>query len=907
MAAVLLLLMAFAPGHALARQTGQVSGVITDAESGDSLPGANVFIQGTTIGATSDIDGRYQLTVPEGNHVLQVSFVGFKPTHANITITAGSTLKRDFALQEDLVGAGEIVVLGTRRQGRTITDSPVPVDVISPAEIEATGMSETTQILQMLIPSYNAPQASVTDGSDHVRPATLRGLGPDQTLILVNGKRRHTSSLVHVNGSVGRGSTGVDLNAIPAGAIERVEVLRDGAAAQYGSDAIAGVINIVLKERRGLDASLTLGQYVSSVIRGYEESEGNVAGEGPDTYNWDGDGVNIGSPEKVSYSDGQTLNLNLGYGFGLGKGDFYVSGALRHRDYVNRAGLDPRTQYASGFNGGSYSETTFPRENHRIGNGSFDDISLFFNGSMPVGGSGAKFYTFGGASTRDGLSGCYYRRSLDSRTNTSIYPDGFLPKINGRIQDYSAAGGLKGSKAGWAYDVSETLGYNTFNFHISDSHNASMNDGQTEFDAGSLNFMQSNTNLDLFRSVNIGTAAPMSIAIGGEFRYENYSIDPGEPNSYKNGGNGRAAGSQCFPGFEPASSQDEGRTNVGFYLDVENNLTSRLLVSAAGRFESYSDFGSTATGKLATRFELSPELAVRGAVSTGFRAPSLAQAWFTSIATNFIGGVPFEVGTFPVAGEVAQALGAEPLDPEKSTNLSAGVTYAKGNLTVTVDAYRLDIKDRITFTENFVKAATGDYLKSQGINAAGGRFFTNAVDTRTNGLDVIARYGQRLGKGTARVTLAANFNETEVTNKDANGEIASTAFLSSLGEGALVGRVRIGDFEVAQPRNKVNAQFNYDLDAWRFMFRMNRYGEVSNLQTVADRDQVFSAKILSDAEIAYEVKGGINVALGANNLFDVYPDKQYKANSFNGIFAYSGFSPFGFFGRYVYTRISVKL
>ena len=922
------------PAHA--QQTGVVQGVVTDVD-GEPLPGANVIVVGLQIGATANADGRYRIEVPAGTQELSASYVGFRTQQVTVQVNAGRVATRDFELPEDFVGAGEVVVIGTRRAGRTVVDSPVPVDVISPVELQSAGFAETQQILQLLVPSYNAPQASITDGSDHIRPATLRGLGPDQVLVLVNGRRRHTSALVHVNGSVGRGSTGTDLNAIPAGAIERVEVLRDGAAAQYGSDAIAGVINVVLKEREGFDAQVSYGQYFSTEEIGYAPGEGLLPGEAAADYPWaladqsDFDAlpddqtsglVYPGAPESRTFTDGNTLNAHAGYGFGLAGGTTYLSAQLRLSDYVNRAGLDPRSQYYDGYLASdafdpAFDETSFDRLNHRYGNGSFEEYSLFFNSSIPVSESGAQVYLFGGASQRDGLSGCFFRRSLDNRTNRALYPDGFLPKISSVVSDLSLAGGVKGNVGGWALDLSETVGSNRFNFNLDDSHNASISNGQTEFDAGTLGFAQATTNLDVFRAVEIGTAAPLSIALGAEFRWENYIIDAGEETSYERGdrtvedgpnaGSSTAPGSQCFPGFQPASERDETRTNVGVYLDLENNLTSRWLLSAAGRFENYSDFGSTVTGKLATRFELAGGFAVRGAVSTGFRAPSLAQAWFTSIATNFIEGVPFEVGTFPVESDVARALGATDLDPERSQNLSAGLTFNQDNLSVTVDGYYIAIGDRITFTENFTSDAVAAFLQERGIGATGGRYFTNALDTETLGLDVIARFAQPLGRGTARFTAAFNINETEVTNTNADGVIAAPQELQALDEPELVDRVRVGDYEVAQPASKLNLQVNYDLSNWAFLVRANRYGEVTALDSDPVEDFTLSPKWLADVEVAYTLRDGIRVAAGANNVFDVYPDKALKINSFNGIFPYDGFSPFGFFGRYVYTRLSVQL
>ncbi|MEL6821807.1 MAG: TonB-dependent receptor plug domain-containing protein, partial [Calditrichota bacterium] len=414
-------------------------------------------------------------------------------------------------------------------------ESPVPIDVITEAEIKQSGFSETTQVLQLLIPSYNAPQPSITDGSDHMRPATLRGLGPDQVLILVNGKRRHTSALVHVNGSIGRGSTGVDMNSIPAASIERIEVLRDGASAQYGSDAISGVINVVLKEQLGFDASLTYSQYLSTTTRGFAEDEGNRPTDDASTFSWDGDGA-VGAPEDVDYDDGQTTNLHLGYGSKImGDGHLYVSTQVRTRDFANRAGLDPRQQYIDGDN--DPREAGFDRLNHRFGNGEFSDVSIFFNGYVPMNDEGTQLYGFGGFNKRHGESGCFYRRSLDNRTVRAIHPDGFLPIMNNDLEDLSVAAGIKGAYGDWAYDASTVFGKNSFNFGVENTNNASLGlNSATEFDAGTLKFQQATSNLDILGNVDIGTAKPVNVAFGAEVRWENYKIDPGEETSFLNGG-----------------------------------------------------------------------------------------------------------------------------------------------------------------------------------------------------------------------------------------------------------------------------------------------------------------------------------------------------------------------------------
>lgn len=664
-------------GSMLAQSSGTIKGTITDAKTGDSLPGANIIILGSHMGTGTDANGEYSLKVAPGSYVLQVSYVSYKTVKEKVTVESGQTLTKNFALAADLIGTDEVVVVGTRRKDRTVVNSPVPIDVISAKDIQQSGFTQTTEMIKMLVPSYNAPETTIDDGSDHVRPATLRGLGPDQVLVLVNGKRRYTSALVHVNGTIGRGSTGADLNAIPASAIERIEVLRDGASAQYGSDAIAGVINIILKEKKGFDASASYGQYMTTENRGYTESESNIAGEDASTFSWDGNAQN------VSITDGFSKTVHLGYGFGVNNGTVYLSGEYRKHNFTNRAGLDPRQQFFTVNGQPDPREATFGRLNHRYGDADVSDIGLFLNSTIPV-SDNAKFYAFGGYSKRDGLSGGFFRRSLDNRTVRGIYPYGFLPEIQTKIYDGSFAAGVKGSLGEWAYDVSETYGGNSFNFFVTNSLNTSMGlTSPTSFFAGALKFLQSTSNIDLVRQTDIGTANPLNIAVGFEFRWENYQIGPGEPNSYINGGipvldgpnagASASAGSQVFPGFAPSNTQDQSRTNMGMYADLENRLTEQLTLGAAARFENYSDFGSTLTAKLDGRYEIAPGFAIRGAVSNGFRAPSLAQEYFSAISTNFIGGVPFEIGTFPVSSPVAKALGAKELTAEKSIKYKRGL------------------------------------------------------------------------------------------------------------------------------------------------------------------------------------------------------------------------------------------
>ena len=937
-----------------------ITGKVTDNADGSPLIGANILIIGRNLGASTSIDGSYRITVQPGTYQLRASYVGYKTKVQAITVNRGSNLL-NFTLDPDYIGVDEVVAIGTRRDDRTVVDSPVPIDVISARDIEATGAVETTQMLQILVPSFSAPQPSISDGSDHVRPATMRGLAPDQTLVLINGKRLHSTALVHVNGTVGRGSSGPDLNSIPASAIERIEVLRDGASAQYGSDAIAGVINIILKSKTGFDAKVNVGSHYSSTVRGYTGREGDMLdanGSSIQTlgsYNFDDSGEEgtnfVGQAQSVNFQDGRSADLHLGYGLKVGeKGNLYISAQLRDRDDTNRAALDPRRNYAPTSGTANPLESTYNRLNHRYGNGQMQDISIYLNGRIPLNDTGTNFYTNGGINLRDGLSGCFFRRASDARNDIAIYPNGFLPQINATVQDARFAFGVSGVTNNWKWDISETFGSNGFDFNMKEVLNRSISATdprqKTEIYSGSLKFGQATTNLDAFRQLSIGTASPLNLAIGGEFRFEQYEIIQGEEVSYLDGNTvvagtrtTLAPGCQCFPGFKPVDAGKHNRTSFGFYLDAENNISEKFLLSAATRFENYSDFGSNFSWKVASRYEPINGFAIRGAISTGFKAPSLQQQNFSATSTNFINGIPYDIKTFPVNSAGAIAMGAQPLKAETSQNISAGITVNKGDFSLTADAYQIKIKDRITFSNNFLRSTSTTQFNAllDGIQGGlgGGRFFSNAINTTTKGLDVTAKYGTKVGEGTLRVLAALNLNETEVDNAVASATnafirtIPANATLQNLGFTSLFGRDRLADYEVANPTDKESIQLQYDLKKVGFLLRGTRYGEVweiSNRTTFGGGttqtsganavdpttgynpyDQKFSAKGIFDLEINARPINALTIALGANNIFDIYPDKRLKENSFSGITPYSGYSPFGFFGRYVFTRLTYSL
>ncbi len=896
-----------------AQEQGTVKGKVTDSKTGDALIGANVLLLGTQIGSATDNNGSFTISAPAGNYQMQISYVGYKADKVNVTVEEGKTTNLSIQLNADLLGTEEVVVLGTRTNTRTVVNSPVPIDFISAKDIENAGYTETRAMLKMLIPSFNAPENTITDGSDEVKPASLRGLDPDHVLVLINGKRRYTSALVHVNGTIGYGAVGVDLNSIPASAIDHIEVLRDGASAQYGSDAIAGVINIVLKDKVGLNANASVGGFSTSEPRGYSSSEGLAPGESASKYSW------AAGADKVKINDGFTKSINLGYGFKVNNsGSLYLSGIYEKQNPTNRAGLDPRQQYFTLANGQpDPREATFDRLNHHLGDAVSENAGGFFNGKFPI-GDNLHFYTFGGYTYRTAEAGGFYRRSLDDRTVRAIYPNGFLPTISTKLYDGQIVAGLKGQLGNWNYDVSQSFGGNTFNFNVVNSVNVSLGaNSPTSFDAGTLKFMQAITNIDLVNEYDIGTSAPLTFAAGGEFRWENYKLLAGEPDSYINGGvpildgpdegNAAPTGSQVFPGFTPNNAQNQSRTNFALYADLENNITPQFTLGLAGRFENYSDFGSTVSGKLAARYELVKGFAIRGAVSNGFRAPALPQEYFSSIATVFINSVPFEVGTFPVNTAVAKALGAKDLKAEKSINTSIGFTLSGNNLSLTVDGYIISIKDRIVLTENFTGQGVQDFLATKGINATGGRYFTNAVNTKTQGIDVTAGYAVQLDRAsTLKFTVAMNFNKTDITNRS---DIITPPEIRAITDIPIIGRVVQGRMERGQPLTSWNFMGNYRWNMLSLNVRVLRFGTVTvfNSNTAGIYDQTFSPVWTTDAEIAYKINQNFTLAVGSNNIFDIYPDKIIKNNSFNGIFPYSSFVPSGYNGRYIYTRLNVSL
>ena len=819
----------------------------------------------------------------------------------------------------------EMMVVGTRTKGRTAEDLPVPVDVLDTEALTKTGQTEVGRMIQSLAPSFNFPSSTISDGTDALRPATLRGLGPDQTLVLINGKRRHQASLIHINTSVGRGTAGVDMNAIPAASIKRIEVLRDGAAAQYGSDAIAGVINIVLKDANdGGNFSTSYGEYRKG--------------------------------------DGETINVDLNTGFELGNSGF-VNVTLNYRDRANsnRAGLQGDCVYGgcsdSDGNGiaevGDPREITFDRGQFRIGDADSEQLALVLNGAMDLGAGEA--YGFVTYSTRESQSGAFFRNpssgySAALSDGDNVIPNGFVPHINSQIDDLSANLGYRTEfRNGWQMDLSYTNGINEIDYNTSNSVNYSyvnylrydqgLADAEIRAtvprsaDAYGLELGLQTFNLDFNN-----TFGDLSLATGFEYRIDNYKIIPGEEYAYTDYdtdlNNGGAAlypknadgGIQGFPGIAPSSSVDESRKVISAFVDTDYQLTDSLLVSAALRFDDYEDFGNTTNFKLGANWEVNDVMRLRSAISTGFRAPSMQQLYFNNIGTQFVANpgnpsgpqIAVQVGTFRNDSQLAKAIGIPQLKEEESDNYSAGIVLTPADrLTITFDYYAIDIDDRIVISNRLSAAndpsgTLGNALATVGAGA--GQFFLNGANTETRGFDLVVNYsGIDFFGGDLDLTLAGNKTKTEVVDVFTS----QAGSLAQLNANVVFSSQDISIIEEWQPEDRISLSGYYQLENWRVNLAFNRYGEY----TVEDGGrQTYGAKLLTDLNIEYAFTSSLSLSVGGNNIFDEYPDKNLIGQSRGGrleespsgnmvidspgVFTYSRRSaPFGFNGAYWYAKI----
>lgn len=887
----------------------EISGVVKD-KSGTPLPGVNVVEKGTTNGVSTDYEGGFAIKVKEGA-ILIFTYVGY----ASVEKPASGS-KIEVTLDEN--GGqilSDVVVVGSRSTKRTVVNSAVPIDVINVKEVTTqSGKLEINELLQYVAPSFNANKQSGSDGADHVDPASLRGMGPDQTLVLINGKRRHQSSLINLFGTRGRGNTGTDLNAIPAASIKRIEILRDGAAAQYGSDAIAGVINIVTNDNvKEFTGAITYGVFNTDAKGDFPEGTANTKGYRLDQ---NGNGNSFGKDQDF---DGGSVKVSANYGVPIGtKGGYVnVTGEFLNKNKTLRPGFD----FRKGF-----------------GEASIQGVNLFVNLAVPISDK-TQFYAFGGSNFRN-TDAYAFTRNDGERVVEEIYPGGYTPRITSKINDNSIAAGIRTeTSGGWKWDFSNTLGKNKFHYDIKGTINASLEENSpTEFDAGGHSLLQNTTNLDV--SKNYGDILEgLNIAFGTEFRVEQFEIFAGEEGSYATydtSGNpitdpttqspptvpnpdydptdpdssptiARPGGSQGFPGYSPANQVNKNRNNFSLYSDVELDISKAFMVSGAVRFENYSDFGSTINGKLASRLKITDKINLRGSVSTGFRAPSLAQIYYNLRFTNFSSAGATEVLLAPNDSEVTKAFGIQKLNEEKAINASLGFTANFGDFTATVDGYLINVKDRIVLTGYF--DATQYNL---GVDKA--QFFVNGVDTKTKGLDIVLAWKKTINENRFGATLVGNINDMKI-DKVKNGALEEKTFFGERDKAFLL---------ASAPPNKFGLNLNYGRKWFDAGLAFTRFSEVKLLDYQMDEDpedyrtapsetdeqvlanqkraatDTYGAKIVTDLTLGFKLCKSTKLSIGANNLLNIYPDQQDDWVEAGG---YWDAVQMGFSGAYYYARL----
>lgn len=794
------------------------------------------------------------------------------PVQAQETASPGAAAALETAL-------GDVVIIGSRRSNVTQLDTTAPVDVFSNRQLAETGAANLNQALQELAPSFQYNQTAGSDGVATIRPASLRGLSPSQTLVLINGKRAHLSAFVNNKSGLGRGAQAFDLAKIPLSAIDRVEVLRDGAAAQYGSDAIAGVINIVLRgQDAGGGATLQAGQY--SEGDGFSRSASGWTG-----YALPGDGFLTLSAEAID-----TSRTSL------------------------REGADARAFY---FANDPRETSGAAQRVWQVCAPALREYNGVLNAEWRL-SSALKAYVFGNAGHRLGESQGLFRRPNDNGTIRSIFPNGFLPLLDTTSSDGALNTGLRyGDEKNGVFDLSINHGRNKISYDIPDSINASLGAASPRsFYAGGMTNTQSNLTLDYVRNLEVGfSTGPLVLSAGSAYRQEKFSIQAGDHASWIAGpvpildgpsaGARAPAGAQGFPGYRPDDAATLKRDVRGLYAGVENQLSEKFQWGATVRAEDYSDFGNTWTGKLSARYDFTPEAAWRATVSSGYRAPSLGQAGLSATQTTFRNGEPFDVRNFPVDHPAARALGASALKPEKSTNYSTGVVLRPGrNSSLTIDAYQINIRDRITLSETLSGTLVERILRNAGFTGvSGASFFINGLDTRTRGVDVVGKQRVALGaSGNLDLGLGYNYGVTDITSvKDSSGQLAGSGL-------ALVGRTTRGNIETYSPRAVLRLNARYAVNDWIVGYTESRYGSF----TVVDSgnnpalDQLFSAQWVGDLTLGYKLTAKTSLTLGANNVFDSYPDKtRAELRASGGRYVYpSSQAPVAAFGRFLYLRLA---
>jgi iron complex outermembrane recepter protein len=886
--------------------TQTVRGAVTSQKGGTPIAGASVTINAIGAYVFTDETGQYTLAAPPGEYTVRVEAPGSFPRELPLTV-GQSPAVLDFQLAEDQLG--EVITIIGSRTPRSRLETSVPVDVITSDVITESSETELNQILNTVAPSFNATHLSIADGTDHIDPADLRGLGPEHVLVLVNGKRLHQASIINVyNG----GTVGVDLNAIPTAAIARIEVLRDGAASQYGSDAIAGVINIVLKD-------------TVDVVEAYSLLGTTASG------------------------DGMQFKLGANTGMRLGRRGFVnVTGEFFARGRTQRAGAWTSDIFP-GVEGTAETDAALQARGLTR-----DDFKMHVGSAGALVGTGVlnaayklddtfELHAHGGYTLRKGYASGFYRfPNSEDQVDLRVYPDGFLPEINPLLNAWNGTAGIRAKRGPWEGDLSVTYGGDSFHFFVDHSLNASLGAmSPTSFDAGKLHFHQTSLNLDGVRRIDQPLLSSLSAVAGAELRGETYGISAGQPESYELGpelnsaGEPKLPGSQVFPGFRPTDASDNSRLSEAVYAGLESQPTQHTNLDLGARFEHYSDFGNTLTGKLAGRVALlrtaDAEVALRGSASTGFRAPGLQQLWYSTIATQFANDpetgmpTPTNILISPNRSAVTEAFGVPHLKQETSVNFSGGFTARLfSNLALSADYYRVSIKDRVVLTALF---DTGDAVLGDAISAivtpfpgvAATQFFVNSVNTTTNGLDIVLDYSYRLPDGQLKLTAAANFTSTAVDEVQVPQSMLDR-FGSIPGGAQRVGELFLGRYgknrlEDLQPRQKATLGLRWDRGRWSAGLRGNFFGPTEyHSDTQVDGvflDESFGAKATFDLDVAYRL-GSMVLSVGGNNVFNTFPDEvQQPDNRYFESFLYSpaantAGAPYGVDGAFYYVRAGYK-
>ncbi len=881
----------------------KVSGKVM-ADKGEALPGVSVLVKGTSKGTVTNNDGDFSIAAKVGD-VLIFSFVGFEKQELSVT---DANQIFNIMLKEDVSQLGEVVVIGSRSTvARTNVERPVPVDVISAKELQTTGQTELGQQVQFMSPSFNSAKNGINGVANYADPASLKGLSPDQMLVLVDGKRRHQFAAINSNVTVGKGTVVTDMNSIPSLALERMEILRDGAAAQYGSDAIAGIANLVLK--KSVNNGTALIQYGAT-------SKG------------DGAGYTVGLNYGFSLGKRASLNITGSYQDvkGTDRSDPYnpqpagATGAYTGI-YTNVAATDQALLKSRGFWGdgtyGSFRPTTY-------GSNAMKSGQVFYNLDVPLSKEWS-LYSFGGFSNKDVFAQAFLRTALPTggTTNPDLYPDGYVPQLPGTAVDISYLVGLKRkTSTGWNWDLSSGYGKNYLDQFAKNSSNASLGAASPkDFFIGRIGFGQSLTEVNLSKTtLGLFGTKSFNVALGAQYRSDNFTLAAGDEASYQVGPlsatKNKTPGSQGRVGIDKADITDKSRSNIGMYLDLESDISNKLLVAGALRYENYSDFGSNISGKLASRLKITDDLAIRGSINKGFRAPLLQQIANAATTSTVQNGVIRSTKQLPSDDPRLAKIGIEDPKPETSWNYNVGITAKAGaNFLFTVDAYQIDITDRIIVTENLnvnnITALKNNFTGFQEIT-----FFTNAINTGTKGIDVVASYKKSLGaKSKLTASVALTVNKTEITGVKAT---PAALQLDTKATVLLIDTVSRALIETSQPHSKVLVSVGYQIGKFSLNLRSSYFGEVTAWEKLAKpvagtsnlhQSQTFGGKNLFDASVVYSLNKFLTITLGGNNITDVYPDKVYSnyLSYSNGQVPYSrNVNQFGFNGSYYYGNLMIK-